>query len=421
MGVESAQASGVLRIQTTPVVNSLIAGLGRTEDLRFSPSGRQVAIAGYLRNQITVLSIDIRTAVDGGKLIVIDRGVVISSPALNRVHGLDFLDEDTIIAANRRGGVPVFRIPGLVSDVPTCEVQPIRELAADGVAGLDGPGSVVVSRHTGSCDVLICNNFSNTVTRHRLDTNAGYCPISSQVLLRKWFDIPDGISLSRDQEWIAVSQAACGWVGVYPNSSSLNPESDPSAILRQVFYPHGLKFSRCGRFLLVADAGAPNVQVFQRPELGWYGVLHPVATWEVMDKSLFERGHVFVDEGGCKGLDLHPESAILALTCEFQTLRFIDVSATLANLLRATPAGVRDYVSFVSDHAPASPVTARFDRDRADRDRAAAEVAYELHLLSNARAAVQAGIDNISSTRSWRITAPLRKLNRLLNGIKTAR
>ncbi len=415
MVVEAVQKSGALRIQATPVVRSVIAGLGRTEDLRFSPSGRRIAIAGYLRNQITVLSVELRSAVDG-KTIVIDSGVVISSPALKKVHGLEFLDDDTIIAANRGGGVPVFRIPDLNTDVADCEVQPVRELAADGVVGLDGPGSVVVSRFTESCDVLICNNFSNTVTRHRLDTTAGYRPICSQVLLQKWFDIPDGIGISHDHEWIAVSQAACGWVGVYPNSSSLNAQSDPSAILRQVNYPHGLTFSSCGRFLLVADAGAPYVQVFQRPDMGWYGVLHPVATWEVIGKSQFGQGHLFPDEGGPKGLDLHPESPILAVTCEFQTLAFIDVAENLGNLHGANPRNAEAFVSFVADES-----AGRSSAVPSDRDRALAAIAYELHMLSNANDAVQAGIEGLKRTRSWRITAPLRTVNQLLKRFQTAR
>jgi len=411
MVVPVARVAGALQIHAAPEVLSVIAALGRTEDLRFSPSGRLIAIAGYLKNQIAVLAVDIRSGVIG-KTIVVEQGVVMSSPALKKIHGLDFLDEDTIIAANRGGGVPVFRIPPLDASATTCEVQPIRELVADGVVGLDGPGSVVVSRTPGSCDALICNNFSNTVTRHRLDTTAGYRPISTEVLLRKWFDIPDGICISHDHEWIAVSQAGCGWACVYPNTSSLHAESDPSAILRQINYPHGLQFSPCGRFLLVADAGSPHVQVFQRPASGWYGVLHPVATWEVIGKPQFERGHVFRDEGGCKGLDLHPDSAILATTCEFQTLVFFDVAEHLERLHDVTRPHTAEFVSFVPHESSAVPETIR-----ADRDRAAMEVAYELHQLSNARNAIEAGIEGIRRTRSWRLTAPLRTLSQLVRRI----
>ena len=49
MVVPVARIAGALQIQAAPEVLSVIAALGRTEDLRFSPSGRLIAIAGYLK------------------------------------------------------------------------------------------------------------------------------------------------------------------------------------------------------------------------------------------------------------------------------------------------------------------------------------------------------------------------------------
>ncbi len=228
-------------------------------------------------------------------------------------------------------------------------------------------------------------------------------------------DIPDGIAVSADREWLAVSQAACGIVCVYPNSLSLGRESDPSAILRHVHYPHGLQFSACNRFLFVADAGRPQLLVFKRPVGGWYGVLHPEVIVEVMDEPRFLRGHSHPDEGGPKGLDVHRTSGIVAVTCEYQTLAFFDVSGILAGLDRGDSRSASGFVSFAA-RAPATPANGLIE-NRADRDRADAEVAYELHMLGNAREAVAAGIADIKRTRSWRITAPLRKLSQRLNKV----
>jgi len=408
---EIALSIGDVQLETTPAIRSLIAGLGRTEDLRFSPNGRRLAVAGYLLNQIVVLDIDIQTSMTG-KVIAVDGGVVISSPALKRPHGLDFLDDETLIVANRGGGVPVFRVPGSTSDVMVCEMLPIRELVADGVADLHGPGSVVVFRESGSCEVYICNNFSNTLTRHHLDVTAGYRHLRSEILLHKWMDVPDGVAMSTDREWLAVSQAASGLVCVYPNSASLGTESDPSAMLRQVYYPHGLVFSDCNRFLLVADAGRPNIHVFKRPEIGWYGALQPMMTAQVMGEAQFQRGHVHPDEGGPKGLDLHRGSGIVALTCEYQTLALFDVSEMLARLGDAEFRSSTEFVSIVSDVPAHDPLDVR-----SARGRAAAEVAYELHRLSRAKEAAEAGIEDIKRTRSWRITAPLRGLNQLFKRV----
>ena len=107
-----------------------------------------------------------------------------------------------------------------------------------------------------------------------MDVGAG-CMVSSEVLLRKWLDIPDGVRLSPDRRWIAVSNHSTHDVLLYENVPSLNEHTDPDGILRRVRYPHGLRFSSDGRYLFVADPGAPDVHVYAEDSAGWWGVRHP--------------------------------------------------------------------------------------------------------------------------------------------------
>ncbi len=44
---------------TTDEVRQAIARLGRTEDLAFSPDGRRLAIAGFARNRILVIDVEL--------------------------------------------------------------------------------------------------------------------------------------------------------------------------------------------------------------------------------------------------------------------------------------------------------------------------------------------------------------------------
>ena len=46
----------------------------------------------------------------------ISRLELLSSPALGEPHGLDFLDEETVVVAGRRSGLGVFRLPA--ADAP---------------------------------------------------------------------------------------------------------------------------------------------------------------------------------------------------------------------------------------------------------------------------------------------------------------
>jgi hypothetical protein len=49
----------------------------------------------------------------------------------------------------------------------------------------------------------------------------------------------------------------------------------------------------------------------------------------VMDEETFARGHQTPEEGGPKGLDLHPRTNVLAVTAECLPLAFFDLDAAL--------------------------------------------------------------------------------------------
>src|SRR4029079_12326006 len=116
----------VLEIQYTASrrVSDTVASLGRTEDLRFSPSNRRLAVAAFSRNRITVFDIDIASS-RGGAHVALTGGVELSSPAFQQPHGVDFIDDDTLIVTNRGSDVALFRLPPGDRDVPSREVLPM--------------------------------------------------------------------------------------------------------------------------------------------------------------------------------------------------------------------------------------------------------------------------------------------------------
>jgi len=362
-----------------------IGSLGRTEDVRFSPSNRRLAVASFYRNRVVVFDVDIASS-SGATQVALTGGVELSSSALQWPHGVDFLDDDTLIVTSRGRDVAFFELPPGNRDVPSLEVLPIARWPSDRTTLLNAPGSVAVS-HVGDdgCEVLICNNDGHTVTRHLLDCDAGRAVRHSEILLQKYLDIPDGVSVSPDRRWIAVSNHTTHHVLLYQNSPALSANAEPDGILRQASYPHGLRFSADGRHLFVADAGAPYLHIYAQDSDEWRGVRHPLATVRIMDDPMFERGRHNPEEGGPKGLDIDARSNVLVVTSECQPLAFFDVPALLQLALAGGSAreqrilGIRHELGLVQE------------------SRKMAERATEAHALRN--------------SLSWRITAPLRRLN----------
>jgi len=371
-------------LYTSPAsVADAVARLGRTEDVALSPSSRRLAVAALTRNEVAVFDVDI-VSCPGGAHVALTGGVLLSSPALRQPHGLDFIDDQTLIVASRGSAVALFTLPSGDIGVRTHELRPVTRWPVGRATGVNVPGSVAVTRvDQGSCDVLVCNNAGHTVTRHRLDGKAASVPAKSSVLLRKYLDIPDGVSVSRDRRWIAVSNHNPHNVLLYEDTPALNADSAPDGILRGVSYPHGLCFSADGRYLVVADAGAPYIHIYAQEADHWRGVRHPSASVRIMSEEAFRKGRHSPAQGGPKGIDIDAGSSVIVVTSEYQPLAFFYLPALLQHA--ASDDSVREQDSVAAD--------------------------YELMLMDERHRLAQRVIDarnSFQNSTSWRVTAPLR-------------
>jgi len=342
-----------------------IAAIGRTEDVKFSPNNRRLAVAAYHRNAIFLLEVCINDP-SSGKSVAITDALEISSPCLNNPHGVDFIDDETIIVASRGGDVCIFRVPA--SGAGNAQLQPIEIIRSGDV--INTPGSVSVAAiGEGRYEALLCNNYANKITSHQIDSTRNCVVERSDVLLEKWLNVPDGVSVNGD--WIAVSNHNTHNVLLFDKSSGLNNRSDPTGILRCVYYPHGLRFTRDGRFMLVADAGSPFVHIYGRGASGWRGVHLPLKSLRTLTNEEFSRGRANLAEGGPKGLDVDSSASILVTTCETRPLTFFNISEILSGLSQHQ----------TSDHSdePEAEVEQRYRRYL--------EMKYELHIHSKLSAA----------------------------------
>ena len=320
---------GALDFEAPDEIRSAIAGIGRTEDVRFSPDGRRLIVAGFAQSKLLVLAV----AVISGRAapsVRIDGATEISSPDLHEPHGIDFAGPEHIVAANRGGTVNVFRLPpgGPGMHRVTLAAEPLGR--GSDFEHVETPGSVaVVPVHGGRYRVLVCNNFAHHVTRHRLVLGQRPAIRKSAILLRASLNVPDGIAVSPSRRWIAVSSHFTNSVMIYRAGWTLGPDTEPAGELIEAGFPHGVRFTADGRFVLVADAGGPVVRVYAADGDDWSGRRGPAHTVRVLDEDAFQRGRHNPEEGGPKGLDVDAGSRVLAITCEEQTLAFFDLRAIL--------------------------------------------------------------------------------------------
>jgi len=314
-----------------PHVAAALDGIGRTEDLRFSPSGGRLAIAGFVRQRCLVLDVELEAAHECTRIRSNDF-IEIASPGIDSPHGLDFADDETLIVANRFGSVAVLNLPPGKSGGKTVSLSALATLSRTRLHRLHSPGSVAaVALGAGRYEVLVCNNAAGRVTRHVADTRNGLRVSRGRIFLEKGLAVPDGISVSRDRRWIAVSSHETHNVLIFENSMWLGRRSAAVGVLEGLEYPHGVRFTPDGCNILVADAGAPFVHVFAAGK-SWKGKYDPAASIRIMDDDTFQRGRSDPREGGPKGIDFDKGVRVLATTCETQPLAFFD----LANVLPAS-------------------------------------------------------------------------------------
>ena len=380
MGVE------VMELLASSEISSMLTRLGRTEDVRFSPNGRRLAIAGFGQQAIYVMDVEIGTAADGRRNVTITGLMEACSKGLAQPHGVCFLDDDTIAVANRGGVIAVFALPPVVGGVRRMEIEPSLTLTTGAGGPVNAPGSVLASTIAPDLfELLVCDNAAHAVTRHVLDARDDWRVLCTEVVARQGLEIPDGLALSPDGRWLAVSSHDTHNVLIYRYDAALGPSSLPTGVLDNINSPHALFFSSSGDHVVVADAGLPYLKVFARGDDDWRGTRQPVVVLRIMDDDAYIVGHYNPQEGGPKGLAVDPSMRLIAVTSEFQPLEFFDADG----LIPDWPSGPSD-----SDERPLVTETTRVALVRALRSAAGAEDAMSsLELVAQERAHRLAELD----------------------------
>jgi hypothetical protein len=305
-----------------------LSHIGRTEDIHISPDGRYLALAAYLTNKILMMRINANQK-KGKWSIELKESFEITSPSLNQPHGIFWIDNEHIIVANRSTDTAIFELPKKHSKL-SLNLEPISSIKIDKIDLLNYSSCLhIYNLGLGLYEALICSNEGHYVSSHILDGNRNFLSLSSIILLKDDLNVPDGIVVSNDKKWIAVSNHDKHNVYVYLNQKILNQHTLPSAILNGPLYPHGIIFHNDDHYIFVADASAPYVYGFFSSSGDWKGQLKPFIKLKVMEDAFYKAGHINSQEGGPKGIYISQNTNLLIITCDQVRVAFFDLKKIL--------------------------------------------------------------------------------------------
>jgi DNA-binding beta-propeller fold protein YncE len=310
---------------------SIIAGIGRTEDVKLSPDNKRLAVVGFLDQKIYLFSIRITATAARTEIEILDCSII-SSPRFRYPHGVTFLDNDHIVVCSRSGGVDVFELPLTESETHEHRLEPVCSINGRGYlfADVKTPGSVDAYRLSENrYRVLVCNNHWHFITSHVIDLKRRNGVRNEGILLEKSIKIPDGISISAGGASIAISNHVSGEVLVYRNVAGLSRDSEPDARLVGAVCPHGVRFTPDGRRILVADAASRYLHIFESESARWSGLYEPISSTRIIDRGMFETGRYAAREGGLKGVDVDASNSVVVTTHMHDVIAFHDLNALL--------------------------------------------------------------------------------------------
>lgn len=309
----------------TPEVESVIASMGRTEDMAFSPDYKWLVITGFKKNKLYFFSTNI-TQSNNRRSIDLQKFSIVRSKDIIEPHGIAFLDNEHILIANRAGVINIFKIPSALGNNAEMDLRPVARIKSDFRCRVKSPGSVaVVKTDFGNYRVLVANNYIHTITSHKVDLVHGIKVRNEGVLIRKELDIPDGLCVSRDRKWVAVSNHSTGTVLIYKLNLDLNRRTPPYGVLEGIVCPHAIRFSKDGNFLFVVDSASAYFHIYKATNGDWSATRKPYKTVRILTDDMFIDGRYNAQEGGIKGLDINFRDNILVVTSEHLPLAFYDV------------------------------------------------------------------------------------------------
>ena len=315
-------------------VQQHIQNLIRPEDITLSPDNQLFALADYNDNSIAVFKSNLASRADD-ETVYISHSLTIRSDMLDAPHGIRFINNQLVIVTNRGGDICLFAIPELTHTTLVLEQQPVYTFKARAVHGkIRTPSAVdIIPLGNNRYRVFVCNTRIHSIVAFDLLIEGNTFQLKNLgEVYNRGLRIPDGICISPDKRWAAVSNHDTHHVLIYavPRFHRWLPVAlqtlyyrlrKPVTFLSGVFYPHGIRFSHDGRRLFVADAGTPYLTMYENPKSVWKRHMRlPTQLIRTLSDELFDKEITSPEEGGLKGVEVSRDDQYLLTTAQHQSL-----------------------------------------------------------------------------------------------------
>lgn len=320
-----------LNYRASPEVQNVIDSMGRTEDAKFSADGRYLAIVDFLKDKVHIFEIEIESRASKQE-INLKSCLTITSDAFRLPHGLVFLGENHFVVVNRGADITLFEFDFNFSGCIEKKLDPVKFVMGRRFYGrVSSPGSVGSYQVSDNrYRIFVCNNYLHNIVSFEITLGNTIKIKNRGVVIKKGLNLPDGICISPNKKWAAISNHYTGTISIYKISPLLNRFTSPTATLLDIAYPHGLRFSEDGNKIFSTDAGSQYLHIFESDSDSWEGDYKPRQSIKVVDKETFEKVRINPEEGGLKGLDVTNDDQLLVTTAEHQVLNFYSIRDLLS-------------------------------------------------------------------------------------------
>lgn len=290
--------------------------LERFEGIAFSSSGNIIGVASSDTNTVFLF----RRKVDGLFEDTPYWSINGAKSALDYPHDVSFsqsgANTELLAVAQRRGAIAIYE-KSRTND--NYDLDPIFEICgpeanlnhSDGVAFVPPNNDYLAA----------CNLLTDNISFYQRSSRSPICFTVEPVFEIKHQSLchPDGLAFSRCGRWLAVANHGNHSVSIFqrhtsnPSGSKLRYGPEPLAILNdpELRHPHSVAFTPKANHLIVTNAGANYFSVYGRQlhnfKMRWSQ--SPVARHTVGPDNIFEEINACNKmEGGPKGVAIHGNS-----------------------------------------------------------------------------------------------------------------
>lgn len=277
-----------------------ISLIGRSESVKASPSGQKLAYSSFDLNEVIIF--DYIVDYNG---IRIQRNIRFGT-GLKSPHGLAWIDEHTIVVANRGGPAVVFNI----SDSTCNYIRSIEEMSKS--------NDVTVSVGPQNVKLYFCK------TNNKID----YCDLNDDwsvsvhgsLAALSDLQVPDGIALSPSGKILAITSALDDRIVIY------DIKKQTHHTIGNTDRPHSVCFLT--EDLILTTGGNDHSVVCWSTANN-----HLIYKFRILNKQQFSLRYSDT-EGGVKGICSCPRNRIIFLTCP--NAPFLAVDARMLYILNGS-------------------------------------------------------------------------------------